>query len=115
MATTSFFRGSRRRDRRGRAGVDLHRRCGYLGSAGRVHALAGAPRADLIGGVQSVFVVGSVIAALALLIVFALPELELRGAPSPAAASPSGPSASQTPAAAHQRLSTRRSSDATPF
>jgi hypothetical protein len=66
-----------------------------------VHALAGAARADLIAGVHTVFVVGSAIAALALLVVLALPEVELRGAPGSAGPPRPGPDALQTRVAAN--------------
>jgi EmrB/QacA subfamily drug resistance transporter len=101
MATTSFFRGLGGAIGAAVLGSIFTAAAGISIPAGPVHALAGAARADVIGGVQSVFVVGSAIAALALLIVLALPELELRGAPNPASPPPSRPGAPQTPAAAH--------------
>jgi EmrB/QacA subfamily drug resistance transporter len=100
MATTSFFRGLGGAIGAAVLGSIFAAAAGTSVPAGRVHTLAGAARADLIGGVQSVFIVGSAIAALALLIVLALPELELRATPSPAGPPPSGPGAPQTPVAA---------------
>ncbi|MFZ1992531.1 MAG: MDR family MFS transporter [Solirubrobacteraceae bacterium] len=91
MATTSFFRGLGGAIGAAVLGSIFTAAAGSSIPGGRVHALAGAARADLIGGVQSVFVVASAIAALGLLIVLALPELELRRAPSPAGPAPSSP------------------------
>jgi EmrB/QacA subfamily drug resistance transporter len=101
MATTSFFRGLGGAIGAAVLGSIFTAAAGTSIPAGRVHALGGAARADLIGGVRSVFVVGAGIAALALLIVLALPELELRGAPSPAGPPPSRTAPPQTPAAVH--------------
>jgi EmrB/QacA subfamily drug resistance transporter len=100
MATTSFFRGLGGAIGAAVLGSIFTAAAGTSTPAGRMHVLAGAARADLIGGVQNVFVVAAAIAALALLIVLALPELELRGAPRPAGVPSSGPGAPQTPAAA---------------
>jgi hypothetical protein len=101
MATTSFFRGLGGAIGAAALGTIFTAAAGTSIPAGRVHTLGGAARVNLIGGVQTVFVVGSALAALALLIVLALPELELRGAPRPAGPPPSGPGAVQKPAAAH--------------
>ncbi len=100
MATTSFFRGLGGAVGAAVLGSIFIAAAGTSIPAGHVHLLAGSARADLIGGVQSVFVVGAAFAALALVIVLALPELGLRGAPSPAGPPPSGPAATTTPAAA---------------
>jgi MFS family permease len=101
MATTSFFRGLGGAIGAAVLGSIFIAASGTSIPAGRVHALAGAACVDLISGVQSVFEVGSAIAAIALMIVLALPELELRRASSPAGPPPSRPGAPQTPAAAH--------------
>jgi EmrB/QacA subfamily drug resistance transporter len=101
MATTSFFRGLGGAIGAAALGTIFTAAAGSSIPAGRVHTLAGAARVNLIGGVQTVFVVGSAIAALALLIVLALPELELRSAPDPTGPPPSGPGAVQKSAAAH--------------
>ncbi len=101
MATTSFFRGLGGAVGAAALGSIFAAAAGSGVAPGRVHSLTGVARADLIGGVQSVFIVGSAIAALALLIVLALPELELRGAPTPAGPPPSGSGAPQTTAATH--------------
>jgi EmrB/QacA subfamily drug resistance transporter len=100
MATTSFFRGLGGAIGAAVLGSIFAGAAGTTVPGGRVHTLAGAARADLIGGVQNVFIVGSVIAAVALVIVLALPELELRAAPGPAGPPASSPGAPQTPAAA---------------
>jgi EmrB/QacA subfamily drug resistance transporter len=103
MATTSFFRGLGGAIGAAVLGSIFAAAAGTSLPAGRVQSLAGAARADLIGGVQSVFIVGSVIAALALLIVLALPEIELRASPGPAGAPRPEPATPPTPVAAHRR------------
>jgi EmrB/QacA subfamily drug resistance transporter len=100
MATTSFFRGLGGAIGAAVLGSIFTAAAGTSVPAGRVHVLAGAARADLIGGVQSVFIVGSVFAALALVIVLALPELELRATPGAAGPPASASGAPQAPAAA---------------
>jgi hypothetical protein len=101
MATTSFFRGLGGAIGAAVLGSIFTAAAGGSLLAGPMHTLAGPARADLIGGVQSVFAVGSAIAALALLVVLALPELELRGRAGPAGPMRSEPGAPQTPATAH--------------
>ena len=99
MATTSFFRGLGGAMGAAVLGSIFIAATGTSIPAGPVHVFAGSARTDLIGGVQTVFIVGSALAGLALLIVLALPELTLRGAPGPAGSSPSGPGAAAAPAA----------------
>ena len=98
MATTSFFRGLGGAMGAAVLGSIFIAAAGTSIPAGPVHVFSGSARTDLIGGVQSVFIVGSALAGLALLIVLALPELTLRGASGPAGSSPSGPGAAATPA-----------------
>jgi EmrB/QacA subfamily drug resistance transporter len=79
-AATSFFRGLG-----GAAGAAIlgavfaAHAAGAGASAAGLHAVGRAARAEIVGGVQAVFIVAAPLAALALVIVLRLPELPLRG------------------------------------
>jgi MFS family permease len=79
MATTSFFRALG-----GALGAAV------LGAVFAAQAGAGASRADVIDGVQSVFIVAAPIALLALLLVLRLREVPLQASGEKPPAAPSG-------------------------
>jgi MFS family permease len=97
MATTSFFRGLGGAVGAAVLGAVFATRAGMSGASERVAALGPAARADVIDGVQAVFIVAAPLAALALVAVLALHEVPLRGE------APSDPPAREGRAAADGR------------
>ena len=83
MATTNFFRALGGAVGAAILGAVFAARAGTSNTNGAVTQLAPGARADVIDGVQTVFVVAAPIAALALLVVFFLREDPLQG-PGPA-------------------------------
>jgi EmrB/QacA subfamily drug resistance transporter len=79
MATTTFFRALGGAIGAAVLGAVFAARTGTTGGAGTI-ALGPGARADVIDGIQTVFLVAAPIAALALLIVLRLEEVPLRGA-----------------------------------
>jgi len=79
-AATSFFRGLGGAIGAALLGAVFAARAGGAHpSVAGLHGLGPAARADVIAGVQAVFVVAAPLAALALLVVLGLPELTLKG------------------------------------
>ncbi len=99
-AATGFFRALGGAVGAAVLGAVFAARTGVHASAG-LHALGAGARADIVDAVQTVFLVAAPLAALALIIVLALPELPLQTRPE-APAEPSGADAqpSRTPAGA---------------
>jgi hypothetical protein len=80
MATTSFFRGLGGAIGAAVLGAVFSARAGTIVSTGAGLARAGmAARADVIAGVQAVFLVAAPIALVALILVMGLEEVPLRG------------------------------------
>jgi MFS family permease len=77
-ATTGFFRALGGAIGAAVLGAVFAARSGLHASSGGIHGLDAAARSGLIDGVQAVFVVAAPLAALALLVVLALPERPLR-------------------------------------
>jgi MFS family permease len=109
-AATGFFRALGGAVGSAVLGAVFAARAGVHASAG-VHALSAGERADIVSGVHTVFLVAAPLAALALVVVLALPELPLQTAPanpsapgapanSGAAGAPANPSAAGAPAGA---------------
>jgi EmrB/QacA subfamily drug resistance transporter len=88
-ATTGFFRALGGAVGAALLGALFAAQAGLHASDGGVHALSAAAREGVIEGVQTVFLVAAPLAALALLIVLALPEAPLEEGPREASA-PSG-------------------------
>jgi predicted MFS family arabinose efflux permease len=107
MASTSFFRGLGGAIGAAVLGAVFAARAGISGGSGDASALAPAVRAEVIDGVQAVFIVAAPLAALGLAAVLLLNEVPLRGgrgAPSPDRSrrleGPGGPAPSARPAEA---------------
>ena len=79
MATTSFFRGIGGAAGAAILGAIFTARTGVNTTAGSLGHLGAAARADVIHGVQAVFLTAAPIAAIALIVVLALREAPLRG------------------------------------
>jgi len=79
MATTSFFRGIGGATGAAILGAIFTARAGVNTTAGSLGHLGAAARADVIHGVQAVFLTAAPIAAIALIVVLALREAPLRG------------------------------------
>ncbi len=79
MATTNFFRGLGGAVGAATPGAVFAARAGVAAGQSAVHGLTPAVRADVIDAVQTVFVVATPVAVLALLLVLALEEVPLRG------------------------------------
>jgi MFS family permease len=79
MATTSFFRGIGGAAGAAILGAIFTARTGVNTTAGSLGHLGPAARADVIHGVQAVFLTAAPIAAIALIVVLALREAPLRG------------------------------------
>jgi MFS family permease len=94
MATTSFFRGLGGAVGTAVLGAAFAARAGTSETSDHVPALGAAARADVIDGVQTVFVVAAPLAALALAALLALREVPL------GTEVPSGPPARDDRAAA---------------
>jgi EmrB/QacA subfamily drug resistance transporter len=77
-ATTGFFRALGGAIGAAVLGAVFAAQSGLHASSGGIHGLDAAARSGLIDGVQAVFVVAAPLAALALLVVLALPERPLR-------------------------------------
>ncbi|MDX6656920.1 MAG: hypothetical protein QOH62_1713 [Solirubrobacteraceae bacterium] len=88
MATTSFFRALG-----GAVGAAVLGAIFAANTGAGIDAKAPAARADIIHGVQTVFVVAAPIAAVALFVVLALKEVPLRGPGGPPAPPPRAPGA----------------------
>jgi EmrB/QacA subfamily drug resistance transporter len=92
MATTTFFRGIGGAAGAAVLGAIFTARTGVTTTAGSLGHLGAAARADVIHGVQAVFLTAAPIAAIALIVVLALREVPLRGsAPEPAGAGAPAP------------------------
>jgi len=79
MATTSFFRGIGGAAGAAILGAIFTARTGVNTTAGSLGHLGAAARADVIHGVQAVFLTAAPLAAIALIVVLALREVPLRG------------------------------------
>jgi EmrB/QacA subfamily drug resistance transporter len=79
MATTTFFRGLGGAVGAAALGAAFAARVGTPAAPEGLRALHGAARADVIDGVQTVFLVAAPVAALALVVVLAIRETPLRG------------------------------------
>lgn len=77
-ATTSFFRGLGGAIGAAALGAVFAARAGVHGSHSGLQALGLAAHADIIPAVQAVFIVAAPLAALALLVTLALPEIPLQ-------------------------------------
>jgi EmrB/QacA subfamily drug resistance transporter len=84
MAATTFFRGLGGAIGAAVLGAVFAARAATPATGGGIGALPSAARADLVDAVQTVFVVAAPIAALALIVVLALEERPLQGAPAAA-------------------------------
>jgi EmrB/QacA subfamily drug resistance transporter len=85
MATTNFFRGLGGAIGAAVLGAVFAAHAGSTGAGVSIHALSPAARADVVGGVQTVFAVAAPVAALALIVVLLLREVPLQaGAPADA-------------------------------
>ena len=78
-ATTGFFRALGGAIGAAVLGAVFAAQSGLHATTGGVRSLDAAARSGLIDGVQAVFMVAAPLAALALLVVLALPESPLRG------------------------------------
>jgi MFS family permease len=91
-AATSFFRGLGGAVGAAVLGAVFAARAGTGATDAGARALAGVARGEIVDGVQAVFLVAAPLAALALLVVLALPEAPLRtqGAPERPPSAPTG-------------------------
>ena len=79
MATTTFFRGIGGAAGAAVLGAIFAARTGVNTTTGSLGHLGAAARADVIRGVQAVFLIAAPIAAIALIVVLALREMPLGG------------------------------------
>ena len=113
MGTTTFFRGLGGAIGAAALGAIFTARTGANATSGSLHHLGVAVRADVIHGVQTVFLCAAPIAALALVVVLILREVPLAGQPSAGQPSASQPSAGQ-PTAGRPSAGSRTPAQAPP-